>query len=507
WLFSPNITSDGKTYLVGNPHQPVNGIGNFWEVSVHSEEGYEMFGATFSVGGLVPALGTNRHLGWSHTTNYQNSSDVYRLEMHPKKKNYYKYDNEWRKLEVHKAKLKVKLAGIALPVKKKYYWSEYGPTFKKKSGYYSYKCNAFHNLKLIETWYKMGLSKNIEAFIAAIEIQGLVSQTITCAEKGGNIYHLSNFIHPKRDESFDWAKVLPGNTSENNWSLENLHPISDLPQVKNPQCGYVYNSNNTVFKMTGPSENPSFEDFPKSFHLLESNTIRANSFANLIEPFEKISFEEIRKIRENVIIDKQKLSFRNIMNGDNIPQIIAANPKLAACKKVYDKWNGSFDIENKQASMMALSSFYFTEYITSQFGNIEKDIPEPEIVKAILKAMKFLKKNYGTLEVELGEIQKAVRGDVALPMYGGPNTLANAHFQKFKKGKLKLAAGDSFIFYAKYNKDGLEELQNINAFGNSNKKGHPHSTNQTELYVNMQTKKVELDLKKLKSSGKTYHPK
>ncbi len=505
--FSPNITSDGKSYLIGNPHQPVNSIGNFWEVSVHSEEGYEMYGATLSSGGIIPVLGTNRNLGWSHTTNWHNTADIYHLEMHPTKKNFYKYDDEYLELEEKSVKLKVKVAGIVLPVKKKYYWSKYGPTFQKESGYYSCKFSALHNLKLIETWYKMGLSKNMDEFTDAINTQGLPSQTITYADKTGNIYHLSNFIHPFRDESFDWSNVLKGNTSKNNWNLESYHPISDLPQVKNPKCGYVYDCNSTVFKMTAPDENPSPEDFPKSFNLLKSNTIRGKTFAQLIKGYDKISFEEARKIRESTTIDKEELSFRMIMNGDDILRVMNARPELSAYKKVYDKWDGSFDITNKQASLMAVTSMYYSYYIIDNLFNTEQDMPEAEIVEAMQKAMKFLKKHYGTLEVELGEVQKAVRDDMELPMYGGPNTLANAHFEPYKKGKIKLVRGDSFIFYAKYGKDGLEELETVNAFGNSTKKGHPHSTDQTELYVNLKTKMAELNLEKLKRIGKSYHPK
>ncbi len=504
--FSPNITADGNTYLIGNPHQPVNKKGNFWEVSVHSEEGYEMFGATFAVGGLFPILGANRHLGWSHTINYQNTGDVYQLEMHPTKKDLYKYDGEWLPLEVKKARLKVKIGALVLPVTRKYYRSKYGPTFKKKSGYYSYKSNVLYNLKIIEQWYKMGSAKNMDEFMDAMNLQGLTGQTTTYADKEGNIYHISLSHHPMRNERYDWNVVLPGNTSAVNWNLETIHPISALPQIKNPKSGYLYDCNNTVFRMTAPDENLNPEDFPKSFGLLTSNTLRANTFEKLIKNYEKITFEQARKIREDLSIDKEKMSFRNCMNCDDIPMIINKHPQLSDYKKVYDKWDGTFTIDNKQASLMMLTAMYFEVYIEAQVGNVEKDMPEEEIIAAILKAQKFMMKHYGTLEVELGKIQKAVRHDIELPMYGGPNTLANTHVKPYKKGKVKIVGGDSFIFYAKFGENGLETLQTINAFGNSNKEGHPHSTDQTEMYVNMQTKNVELDLEKLRAKREGYHP-
>jgi len=505
--FNKNITADGKSYLIGNPHQPVDDMGNFWEASVHSEEGYEMYGVTFSIGGLFLVIGTNRNLGWSHTTNYQNTSDIFKLKMHPTKKNRYEYDGKWVDLEQKKIKLKVKIGPLVIPVSKKYYKSKYGPVFKKKSGYYAYKTVCFHNLKVIEQWYKMGAAKNFGEFKAALDIQGLPYQTITYADRESNIFHLSNFIHPYRNEDFEWTNVLEGNTSKNNWNLNKYYPIAALPQIENPKCGYVYNCNNTVFKMTAPGENLKPEDFPKSFGLLTSNSLRANTFEKLIKDYETISFEQARKIREDVTIDKYNLSFRNCMNCSDISGILQKNTKLKPLKAVFEKWNGSFDVNNKAAAVMAISNFYLEEYVKEENGNVDKDIPAEELEKAMLKAQKFLFRHYGTLEVELGKVQKAVRADVELPMYGGINTLANCHLKPHKKGKMKIEGGDSFIMYAKYNEDGLEELQTINAFGNSMKEESPHHTNQTEMYVNMQTKKAELDNKKLKSSsGEAYHP-
>ncbi len=512
--YSPNITADGKAYLVGNPHQPVNTIGNFWEVSVHSKEGYEMYGVTFAAGGLFPVIGTNRNLGWTHTMNYQNSADIYQLEMHPTKKHFYKYDGEWIPLEKKKAKLKVKIGPIVIPVKKKYFISKYGPTLKKASGYYAYKSFVFYNLKAPEQWYKMGLAKNKAEFMEALAIQGLANQTITYADKDMNIFHLSNFAHPYRDDQYDWTAVtkgnttiLPGNTSANNWPLDKKYPIAALPQVVNPKCGYVFNTNNTPYNMTGLGENPQPADFPMHFGILHSNNVRSKTFENLISKKEKVTFEDVRKIRESITVNKNDMSLRNCMNCGDMPKIIAAHPALQEERKVLDKWNGSFDIKNKQATLFQLTSLYIIEYIIANFGNEDKDVPESVMIDALQKASKFLMKHYGSLEVELGKVQKAKRFDVSLPMYGGGNTLAASSFEFGKNGQLELIGGDTYIIYAKYGKEGLEELNTINAFGNSMKKDNPHSVSQAEMYVNMQTKAVELDLAKLKKVGKIYHPK
>jgi len=128
------------------------------------------------------------------------------------------------------------------------------------------------------------------------------------------------------------------------------------------------------------------------------------------------------------------------------------------------------------------------------------------IKEAIVKAEKYLMKHYGTLEIPLGELQKAVKDGVELPMYGSLNTLANANFETTKSGKLHQTGGDSYIFYAKYGKGGLEQLETVNAYGNSNKPGHPHATDQTELYTTLKTKTIELDAAKFRKGRVAYNP-
>jgi acyl-homoserine lactone acylase PvdQ len=94
--------------LAINSHQPIEGILSWYEAHVCSEEGWNMHGSLFH-GGISIFHGTNENLAWAHTTGDLDMADVYHLEMHPRKKKWYKFDGEWHKLETHRAKLKVGL--------------------------------------------------------------------------------------------------------------------------------------------------------------------------------------------------------------------------------------------------------------------------------------------------------------------------------------------------------------------------------------------------------------
>jgi len=505
--YSPNKTTDGKTYLVANPHLPTEGPINFWELSVHSKEGLEFFGVTFTGGGVVPVIGTNKYLGWTHTVNAEDYSDIYALEMHPSKKNQYKYDGEWIKLEEKVAKLKLKIAGITIPVKRKYYISKYGPALKNKTGYYAFRNNSFCNIRQVEQWYRMAKATNYDEFWKALEIQGIASQTITYADFESNIMHMSNGLLPIRDESYDWQGILPGNTSKTLWDGDKVAPLEELIYVKNPKAGYLFNCNNTPLDCTAAAENPKLEDYPKSFGIMTSNTARAKRFKELIAQYNKVSFEDVRKIREDHAYHSTDLNFRQASNLNEIFTLLQ-RPEFADIKAVVDKWDRSMDIHNKQAAIVALFTLYMEQQIFKDLTVHDNTLSEETIGDALNFARKFLLKHYGTLEVELGTIQKMARGDKEFPMFGSGQTLANCHSMEYKKGKIKMRHGDTFIMYAKYGEKGLESLETVNLFGNSSKPDHPHYTSQMELYTQQKTKNVSLDEKTIRANGvKTYHPK
>ena len=100
-----------------NTHQPLDGPVSWYEAHLCSEEGTNIIGALFA-GTPSILIGANQHLNWAHTVNYPDKTDVFKLEMHPKKKNQYRVDDEYLTLEKKKASLTIKVLGIPLKISK-----------------------------------------------------------------------------------------------------------------------------------------------------------------------------------------------------------------------------------------------------------------------------------------------------------------------------------------------------------------------------------------------------
>lgn len=159
--FNAHRMEDKRTHLIVNSHQPLSGPMSWYEAHIVSDEGWNMLGGAFP-GGATIFVGTNAHLGWGHTLNYPDYVDVYKLVMHPKDKLRYRFDGQWYELEERTIKLRVKVAGVKLPVKRTFYRSVHGPVIKNKTGYYALRYPAAFGIGAGEQWYRMNKASNFE---------------------------------------------------------------------------------------------------------------------------------------------------------------------------------------------------------------------------------------------------------------------------------------------------------------------------------------------------------
>jgi acyl-homoserine-lactone acylase len=128
-------------------------------------------------------------------------------------------------------------------------------------------------------------------------------------------------------------------------------------------------------------------------------------------------------------------------------------------------------------------------------------------VDALRFAQNHLIKNFGTVDIKLGDMQKLVRGEKELPIFGIADVLAAMGSVPHKNGKYKANAGESYIELVKFSKDALPEIESINCYGASNHPDSPHYADQMELFSQQKTKKMTLDKNVvLKEAKRIYHP-
>ena len=501
FAFNSAKTKDGNTYLAINTHQPLDGPTSWYEVHLCSQEGTNIIGALFA-GSPNVLIGANRNIAWAHTVNIPDKTDVFALEMHPKKKKYYRVDNEYLKLKKYKAKLLVNVLGIPFKINRKYYESIYGPTLKNDSGYYSVRTPSLFEIKALEQWWRMNKARNFTEFYNILKMKALPGYNIGYADKNDTIFYISNGLIPKRAEGYDWANVVPGNTRKTLWTT--TYDIEELPQVIQPKSGYFYNANHSPFKSTDSLENPKKNEFSENmgFELYDNN--RSTRLKELIDQYDKLDYSEFKKIK----FDKK---FPNPFNYSwmDIDSLFLMNPpdypKIEPILKSIQSWDRIASAESYGAGAYGV--------LYSKLRKYYNNLPDPKIFttsvleKALTESLKHIIKYFGSNEVKLGSFQKLVRGDKELPIFGLPDVISSMGTAPYKEGMRKVVSGESYIELVKFTKEGVE-IESIISYGSSDHKQSKHFNDQMEYYANQKTKKMTFDKREIyKKAKKVYHPK
>ena len=501
FAFNNNKTKNGETYLAINTHQPLDGPNSWYEVHLNSEEGTNILGATFA-GAPCVLTGVNKHLAWTHTVNYPDKADLFKLKMHDSKKNIYLVDNKEYKLEKHKAKLKYRVLGINIGIYKTYYKSIFGPTLKNKSGYYSVRTPSLYNIKALEQWWRMNKATSFNEFYGILNMKSIPGYNIGYADKKDTIFYISNGIIPIRNEKNDWTKIVDGSKSENLW--EEYYDIKDLPQVINPKSGFIYNANHSPFKSTGWSENPKQEDYSKTMNYETYDNNRSTRIIDLINSNESINYEKFKEIKyDNKLPRPLNYNFLDInsiweINADKYPEISDVILNI-------QKW----DMATNSNSVGAANYAVLYYLLINKFKNIKykKVFDEIEMVELIRSTKKYLLKYFDSTNTELGDFQKLVRGDKEIGIFGLPDVITAMKGSKYKDGKIKITHGESYISLVKF-KDEKVEIETIMSYGSSDNPNSKHYNDQMDLYSKFKTKKMTLDKVEVYKKGvKVYNPK
>ena len=505
-------TTTGETYLCINPHMMMEGALSFYEAHLHSDEGLNIEGPMFQ-GTSSLAMGVNNNLGWSMTWNFFDRLDVYKLEMVKGKKLSYVFDDQTYQLEKRPVWLKVGLGKhhkLILPVKKMTYWSKYGCTIKsdKSQNFYGIRFPGNTTIRAVEQLYRMNKAQNYAQFRNAMQIHAISLFNVIYADKENNILYLEHGMLPERkDTSFNWKGLLPGNTSKDLWT--ELVPIDSMPHVLNPACGYVFNTNNSPFHATGKDCQPAYTY--KAHNMVDGlpgDNNRANRFEEQIAAKERFSLADIEKLKFDVTLS-HKGGFGESMEG--IFHLDEKKyPDLKEAIDILKTWNRTSEIHEYAPTILGL----VVKMVLEKRGCDDNcfvtgfKVEENEWVSTLRTVCDTLKAHFGTCKVEWGTVQRNIRGSKNLPMRGFPDVLSPTYPKQIPGTfTFKPEFGDTYTMFASFNKNGLTSLGALQPLGNSLKPESKHYNDQMDLYSRQELR--PLSLKKedvMKKAESVYHP-
>lgn len=488
---APSRTANGETFLAINSHQPWTGPVAWYEAHLHSEAGWD------AVGGLFPGTpviihGHNRDLGWAFTVSHPDLTDVYVLEINPENPNQYRFDGEWRDLEVREATLTVKLLGnLKWPVKQEVLWSVYGPTVRRPHGTYAIRFPGMDQLGIFEQLYRMNKARSLEEWQAAMRMGQLTMFNVGYADRAGNIYYLYNGRLPIRTAGYDWTQYLPGNTSETLWT-ETL-PFDDLPQVLNPPAGFIQNANSSPFTTTVGLGNPDPGRYAASLGIDLEMTNRSLRMLELLSADPEITAADFLAYKFDMAFsDASDLAVYQRMLAEAPPP---AEAEVRAAIEVVRRWDRRVDPENPAAALMVLTMHFLHERTDQRVdGWVGHVVTRPELMEAFAASVAHLQKHFGRVDVPWAEVNRLVRGELTLGLGGAPDVLHAVYGELQADGRLTGIAGDCYVLLVTWDQAGRVSAQSIHQYGAATLVPRsPHYADQAPLFARRELKPVWLD--------------
>ena len=489
---SPTRSADGHTRLIVNSHQPFVGPVAWYEARVKSEEGWDMIGGLFPGTPLV-SLGATPNLGWAITVNNPDVFDLYKLTVDdPENPTRYEMDGSWQDFQTEEIKLRVRLFGpFSLPVKQTIRRSIHGPVFDTPNGFFAVSYAGDQNVKAVEQWFRMNKSTTYEEWYDAMAVQGIPSFNFVYGDKDGNIAYFYNASVPVRSADWDWSKVAPGNRSDLVW--QGFRPFATAPTVINPEAGYVFNANHSPWESTAGDEKPRPADYPANYGIETKVTNRGLRGQILFGGDESITEEELLAYKMD----------NRYAEGSGIMEYLAevkANPAISGSEEfaealtLFETWDQSTNLDQRAAGLLIRAAQLSRG---TQIHGDGGEVQDPEA--ALRQAMAEYMEGFGRLDPTWGEVNRLKRGDVDLPLLGGPDTLRAIYtIDNPKDGPLGAIAGDSYILYSDWDENGNQSVQTIHQYGAATlDEASPHYADQTGLFANQNYKNPPLDLETL----------
>ena len=507
WAITPAKSASGHAMLFINPHQPFFGTGQWYESHVHSDEGWDMSGASF-FGSVLPTIGHNEFLGWSHTVNAPDIVDVWE-EAFDKRDDplAYRYDGSYRKATEWTDTVKIKTDTGMTEREFTFRKTHHGPIVARRNGkWLSIRMSRFEEGGQVDEWYNMTRAHNLEEFKKAMSATAVPMFNAVYADREGNIFYVYNGAVPRRSPDYDWSQPVDGSTSKTEW--QGYHSFAELPQVTNPKSGFVQNCNSTPF-LTTIFDNPDLNRFPK-YMVGEGDTARARISRRILWNKDKFTFDEWAHAGFDTYVIQAESELADLAKA------WAKTPSIKAAEAYAELQNWDHVSHTNSIPMTLFMLWHEKQYGTAVVHAKSKQDP----VQSLEQVMDDLTAKFGSWRVAWGDLNRLerrqssgdepFRDDVkSLPVAGAPGDVGIVFnfYARPEEGQKRRygVAGHSFISVVDFSPE--VHARSILVFGENSNPQSSHYFDQSELYANGKFKPAYFTLEEIKAhTEKTYHP-
>jgi len=284
WAVSGERSASGTPLIAGDPHLSPSMPGIWYEVSLRH-------GDRFVRGASLPGMpgvymGQNNDVCWTITNVMADVQDLFVERVEGEQ---YLFEDEWRPLQVRQEEIVVK--GRSEPVSLEVRATHHGPIVNAALG-------ADEGEPLALAWQALSEST---AFEAAFELLDIASGRELVAKLEGHTAPASNMVWADSSGSIGYKLIgrlpirrggcpdlpKPGWSGEFEW--DGTVPYEELPEVTDPESGFVITANNRIVG----------DDYPHHITSDWLDGFRAKRIEQLLEETEKHDLESFEAIQND----------------------------------------------------------------------------------------------------------------------------------------------------------------------------------------------------------------
>jgi acyl-homoserine lactone acylase PvdQ len=527
FAISPTKSSTGNALFYINPHV------TFYfrpEVHLQSEEGLHVYGAV-TWGQFFVYQGFNEFCGFMHTSSNADVADLYAETVTKAEdgKYYYRYNDSLKPVVEKTISLSYRDGDQVKTKSFTTYATHHGPVLAMYDGkWLSLKTSNRSLNGLVQSWQRTKAS-SFESFRKNFSIAANPSNNTVYADAAGNIAYWHGNYMPKRDSSLNWNYPVDGSTAKTEWV--GMHNVNEIVQVINPAIGWIQNTNNTPYSVSGPAS-PLRKNYP-GYMAPDGENFRGLHAVNLLSSKNKFSLDDLIAVGYDPHLAAFDTSMPVLFSAyENIKKTdTALYRKLAAPITELKAWNrnGSTSsvattlaihwAEKMNVLLRSEDPELFSDY-TTKYGTLLRKIPPVELANALHEVVNTLTQNFGKWDVAWGDVNRIQRikssiepthadSAASLPMGRASSTWGQlpSYNSQYFNGSAKRygTGGNSFVCAVEFGKK--VRAKAILAGGQSGDPASPHFFDQAKMYAAGEFRDVLFykdDV--LKHAKQTYHP-
>jgi acyl-homoserine-lactone acylase len=485
WALGRGKTRSNRGILLANPHLNWTGAQTFHEVHIRVPRKRDIYGVT-TVGTPIITIGFNPMLGWTHTVNQVDVSDIYRLILDKDAPNHYLYEGLSLPLRSERAILRVKTDSGIRTEERTLWWSHHGPVLRiEAESAYALRTTSLDGAPYLVQWYEMSKAQNYDEFQRALKIQGLPILNIGYADREGNVMFLCGGRVPIRKGSLNWNVPVAGDTSDTEWL--GVHPFSDLPQTHNPAAGYIQNCNEPPWFAAGGSIG---RESVLSYIASGQINPRAQISLKMLEANERFTLEDVIRSKFNYafpVAERLKSDLVALLDR-------SGRNDLKGAAEVLRRWDCRADPDSRGSVLFlrwwaeyarAAKPLYREPWSSEKALASPSGIGDPEgAIQSAIAAIEYFSSRAWPLDIRWGDVHRMRRGKVDLPLGGGPMILGcfrSLMFQPEPDGRFSPFYGDTFVLAVEFTD--RPTARAVLAYSQSSDTTSKHHSDQSEIFA------------------------